>query len=78
MDIEKLLDMSENEQWDRLEKNLPLVWERKLNAFYCLYNGKEICCMADLAFRLHNGKIAGKKPIEHIVDALIAKEQADE
>ena len=29
--------------------------------------------LADLAFRLSGGKIAGKKPIEYIIDALIKK-----
>lgn len=36
------------------------------NAFY-----KGYISLADLAFRLSNGKIAGKKPIEHIIDVLI-------
>lgn len=31
--------------------------------------------LADLAFRLHNGTIAGKKPIEHIIDALIVQSE---
>ena len=30
--------------------------------------------LADLAFRLSGGKIAGKKPIGYIIDALLAKE----
>ena len=58
-----VLDMSEEEQWDWVIGN-PVVYTE----------GWDVTSLADLAFRLSGGKIAGKKPIEYIIDALLAKE----
>jgi hypothetical protein len=55
-----VLDMTEDEQEIWVKTNVC-----KTNNERCTYS------LADLAFRLHQGKIAGKKPIEYIIEALI-------
>ena len=61
-----VLDMSEEEQksW---------CWVNIENEQYYTSRRRDIS-LADLAFRLSGGKIASKKPIEYIIDALLAKE----
>ena len=61
-----VLDMSEDEQ-------IGFIYKHKGISAYCaaLAVNKR---WGDLAFRLSGGKIAGKKPIEYIIDALLAKE----
>ena len=61
-----VLDMSEDEQksW---------CWVNIENEQYYTSRKRDIN-LADLAFRLSGGKIAGKKPIGYIIDALLAKE----
>lgn len=64
--IEELLkvrDKSKDEQQEWWEKN---------------YGADGGCCSCEncleyMAFRLSNGKIAGKKPIEYIIDVLIKR-----
>ena len=68
-----VLDMSEDE--------LQMIWLIKKEVMVgavlqCKGRGELPCpseSLTDLAFRLSGGKIAGKKPIEYIIDALIKK-----
>ncbi len=65
-----VLDGSERQQWDYLYNYEPRIlkavdYEKGFeDANYRLR------VLADLAFQKSNGKIAGKTPIEHIIDAL--------
>ncbi|MCJ7482605.1 MAG: hypothetical protein MUO31_06535 [Thermodesulfovibrionales bacterium] len=60
----KVLDMSEDEQWNWLYEN------KHLPNMSLMANTTRGQILADLAFRLSGGKIAGKKPIEYIIEAL--------
>ena len=81
----KVLDMPEEEQckyfYDKIDyrcvdvENIVFSEDEGLALEFAgeiKFNKKE---MADLAFRLNGGKIAGKKPIKWIIDALIEKEE---
>ena len=75
-DLLKVLDMSGEEQWKWLISNRRKYGYRLFQD--CLSGNSKRMALADLAFRLHQGKIAGKKPIEYIIEALIKLDNATE
>lgn len=66
-DLLKVLDMSEDEQESKLRN---YAYNHREEGHWHNYMNGHIS-LADLAFRLSGGKIAGKTPIEHIINALI-------
>lgn len=64
-----VLDMSEDEQWNFLVDER--IMTRCASTIGADHRDIRKRYLADLAFRKNNGTIAGKIPIEHIIDALI-------
>ena len=73
--IERLEKCTMNELQEKILAVLDMSEDEQFN--WCITHIEECDIegsLADLAFRLSGGKIAGKKPIEYIIDALLAKE----